>query len=220
MADEAVQAATQITVENYTSVAKIRKRIRSINDVAIPLKRGLGEDQLVAILLTLALLGIIYGLVLAPIITLFHLKLTWAFFAIYLIAPCFFTAQKIGTPMKSGKTISGTMTSFARSLLDDPVHRRGVPQPRKAVTGRRLHYQREWLATDKAQAVAPLASGEGDERYHYEDVSFLDRWMAEHSVQHEEKREAEAQEKRLSKAARQSALHNSTDQTVHFDFED
>ncbi|BDZ52433.1 hypothetical protein GCM10025867_46740 (plasmid) [Frondihabitans sucicola] len=217
MADESAQAATQITVENYTAVSKIRKRIRSIGDMAVPLKRGLGEDQLVAILGTLALLGIIYGLVLAPIVHLLHITLTWAAFAVYLIVPTFLAAQKIGTPMKSAKTVSGTVSSLLRSLLDDPVHRRGVPQARKTVTGRRLHYQRQWVSADITEPVDSLATGAGDENYHYENVSFLDRWMAEHSVQHEEQRAAEVEEKKLDRAARQTMLHNSTDQTVTFD---
>jgi hypothetical protein len=56
-------------------------------------------------------------------------------------------AQRIARPMGYGKTIGGTMSSWARYTFDDRVHRRGQPieAPARPVDVPVQHYQRSWV---------------------------------------------------------------------------
>lgn len=180
MAEDAEAAG--LVAHSYTNFFKIRKRIRRIQDIPLPFKRGLGTDQFVTFILVFIVLAIINFAILSPIFSLFSIQMEWSFYLVYFLAPPVIAAQKIGSPMPNGKSIPGTAFSYLRAKLDDPIHRRGMPLGKVSPRGKRLHYVREW--TPSVAADAPFEVGEGDAGYFYGPRVDLEGWMANKSVEH------------------------------------
>lgn len=163
MADADDLEGRGLIAHSYSSFFKIRKRMRKIQDISLPFRRGLGVEQFVTFLLVLFVLLVIYGTLLSPLINLAGWNLTWQFYLVYFFGPAFLAASRAGKPMKSGKTIPGTVRSWLRKLLDDPVHRRGVPLRRRPAVGRRLHFMRVWQAhPELAPYLPPGAAAPAD----------------------------------------------------------
>jgi len=219
VSDTAPAAEQALIVENYTDVSRISKRVRKIHDMVIPLRRGLGQDQVVAGFLTLVALAIIFFTLIRPTLQLLNVQPNWVMYVIYFVGPVILVGQKISAPMPSGKTISGTMTSFMRFHMDDPIHRRGIPQPKRPARGRRLHYAREWVPSNGYTANS-FATGMGDDALTYTGRADLEKWMATQTVAHREEQVSESQAKKAERQAQLEARITATDTSVTFDTED
>lgn len=184
--------AEGLVAHSYTGFFKIRKRIRRFQDLVIPLREGLGVDQLVTFLLGLIVMGILYGLFVSPLVGILNLKLTFAFFLVWFLGPAILAAQQISKPMPSGKTISGFVASSIRSMMDDPVHRRGVPLASKPREGKVFHYQREFVThpTFAADALTPVPDAADDAGLFYSgDPVDLEDFMANRASIHSERQQ-------------------------------
>jgi hypothetical protein len=176
MADAEDLEGRGLIAHSYSSFFKIRKRMRKIQDISLPFRRGLGVEQFLTFLLVLVVMLVIYGTLLLPLMSFAGWNFNWQFYLVYFLAPAFLAASRAGKPMKSGKTIPGTVRSWLHKLLDDPVHRRGVPMRRRPVDGRRLHYARVWQA--HPQLAPYLPPGATDPAQPVDGVD-LDEWLGE-----------------------------------------
>jgi len=147
-----------LIAHSYSNFFKIRKRMRKIQDITLPFRRGLGVEQFVTFFLALLGLLFIYGTLLAPVFALTDFSPGWRFYVVYFIAPSVLLGMRVGKPMRSGKSIPGTVRSWLRKTLDDPVHRRGVPLPRRPIVGPRIHYLRTWQAHPMLRPHLPPSS--------------------------------------------------------------
>jgi len=166
---------------SYTNVFKIKKRMRRIQDIVIPLREGISVEQFMTFFAALAVMGILYAIFAAPIVTIFHAELGWQFFLLWYLTPAVLASQRISKPMPNSKTIPGALGSWLRSKLDDPVHRRGVPLPRRPRTGKALHFQREFTLHPQfaGEAMAPLRNPVSDEGLTYKgEIIDLEEFMA------------------------------------------
>lgn len=138
---------------SYNSLFTIRKRLRKINDITIPVKRGLATNQIGVFIAAFFASAIVFGLLIAPLMRVMHLPRPWWLILLALFGPPVLAAQQVAKPMAYGKSIAGSFRSLMRFHLDDRVHRRGLPVPtnRRPAGTRVAHWQREW------QMVAPLA---------------------------------------------------------------
>lgn len=148
-----------LIASSYDSLFGIRKRVRKINDLQLPTRRGVGVDQLGIGVLVFIIFVILYGLVVVPLTELLGIGRDVRFLLAWLFIPPFLAGQQIAKPMPHGKSIGGTISSWLRFHLDDPVHRRGVPVPRskRAPEVPTLHYQRIWVP------AVDLEPGKGEE---------------------------------------------------------
>lgn len=182
--------AEGLVAQSYTGFFRIRKRIRKIQDIVVPLREGLGVDQLAMFLLAVLVMGILYGLFVSPIVNIFEIKLTVPFFLLWFIVPGFFAAQRISKPMPHGKTIPGYVFSKIRKLLDDPVHRRGIPLAKAPRRGKAFHFQREFVVHPKfaADALTPAPNAADDsDRFYYGEPVMIEEFMASRSATHSER---------------------------------
>lgn len=166
---------------SYTNFFKIRKRMRRIQDIVIPLRDGISVEQFMTFFGALAVMGVLYALFVAPIVGIFHAELGWQFFLFWYLLPAVLASQRISKPMPNAKTISGALGSWMRTKLDDPIHRRGVPQAARARGGKVLHFQREFtlhpqFAGDALDRAPGAASDEGLE-YRGQTLD-LEEWMS------------------------------------------
>lgn len=132
---------------SYDSLFSIRKIIRKINDIQIPVKHGLATDQIGAFIVVFVASLVVFGVVVVPLLGLLGVRQTPLITAVCLLGPPVLAAQRIAKPMGYGKTIGGTMSSWARYTLDDRVHRRGqpIPTPPRPMDVPVQHYQRSWV---------------------------------------------------------------------------
>lgn len=153
--------AQGLVANSYDALFLIRKRIRKINDITLPSRTGLATNQIGVGILVFIIATITYGFIGIPLMGLLGIQPTWWITASWLLGPTVLAAQRIAKPMADGKSIGGTFSSWFRYHLDDRVHRRGVPIPRPKQPDDMpvLHYQREWVMSDK---FAPLVPGEGE----------------------------------------------------------
>jgi hypothetical protein len=147
-----------LIAHSYSNFFKIRKRMRKIQDITLPFRRGLGIEQFVTFILALLGLLLIYGTIIAPLFALTDASPGWRFYLLYFLVPSVLLAMRVGKPMKSGKSIPGTVRSWLRKLLDDPVHRRGVPLRRRPSTAPRIHFLRTWQAHPVLRPHLPPSS--------------------------------------------------------------
>jgi hypothetical protein len=168
--------ARGLIARSYSTFFKIRKRIRKVQDIKLPFRRGVGVEQFVTFFLVLIVLAILYGALFAPLFALTGIHLNWQMYLLYFLAPSMLAAVRVGKPMKSGKTIPGTVRSWLRKTLDDPVHRRGVPMRRRPVTGLCAHYLRVWRAHPRLGPYLPRGATYGDSGQGGVD---LDAWLGE-----------------------------------------
>lgn len=139
-----------LLAHSYDSLFSIRKRLRKVNDLTIPTRRGLGTNQIGAFVVVFLVSVITYGFILVPVLALLGIPRDPRIMAAWVLIPAFLVAQRIAKPMPSGKSIPGSLTSWMRYHLDDPVHRRGLPivGASRASSQRTLHYQRDWDMAD------------------------------------------------------------------------
>ena len=159
---------------SYDNLFSIRKRIRKINDIQIPLRSGLTTTQIGIGLLAFIFQVITLGLFVIPIFNFFTDGPPWHFVVLWVFGPPVLAAQNIVKPMPFGKSIPGTVTSLLRSVLDDRTHRRGMPIPPKrqpedlAVA----HYQREWVMfedhlDEEDEGEKPISDLSTERRFEY-----------------------------------------------------
>lgn len=176
---------------SYDSLFLIRKRLRKINDITIPMKRGLPTNQLGIFLLVFLLSLITFGLVVNPLISLLSIPKPWVIALLWLFGPPLLAAQRIAKPMADGKTIGGAWRSWLRFHLDDRVHRRGlpVPAPKQPSEESVPHWQREWVPAfsddpaDRLPEVVEYSDEKTEERFS-DNVVDLQSWMDGRSRQH------------------------------------
>lgn len=140
--------AMGLIAHSYDALFSIRKRIRKVSDLEIPLRNGLTMAQIGTGILVLFLQVIIFGVFIVPLFGIFGASPPWQLTALWVLGPPILAGQNIIKPMPHGKSIPGTVQSMIRFWLDDPLHRRGLPVPTpKQPHGETLvHYQREWVA--------------------------------------------------------------------------
>lgn len=153
--------ALGLIAHSYDSLFSVRKRVRKINDIHLPTRRGIGTNQIGAWIFTFLLAVITFGLLVVPFTDLLGITRPWWLNIGWIFGIPTLAAQRVAKPMPYGKSIPGTMHSLTRFYLDDRVHRRGlpVPTPPQPREGQVLHYQREWVMSDPYAQMVP---GEGD----------------------------------------------------------
>lgn len=139
--------ALGLIAHSYDTFFSIRKRIRAINDIALPTRRGILTTQIGMGILVLIAQFITYGLILLPLIRLLNITPSpWVLLG-WVLIPTILVAQRVAKPMAYNKSIAEAMSSRLRKLLDDDVHRRGTPIPKRQFLPDEhvVHYQREWV---------------------------------------------------------------------------
>lgn len=160
-AEEEDLVALGLVANSYDALFQVRKRIRKINDITLPVRAGLATNQIGVGILVFIIAVITYGFIGLPIMGLLGIDPGWQILVLWLLVPPVLAGQRIAKPMQYGKSIGGTITSWMRFHLDDPVHRRGVPipTPKQPADIPVLHHQREWVM---AEDLAGYVPGEGD----------------------------------------------------------
>lgn len=151
--------ALGLICHSYNALFAIRKRLRKINDITIPIKRGLATNQIGVFFGALFLSAIVFGILIAPLLRVLNAPRPWWLTLLCLFGPPVLAAQQVAKPMAYGKSIAGSFRSMARYHLDDRVHRRGLPVERDPLPKdtRVVHWQREWqMATPLADARTEL----------------------------------------------------------------
>lgn len=185
---------------SYDSLFSIRKRIRKINDLVIPFRQGLTTSQIGTGLGVLILQVITFGMFIVPFIGLFGgARPPWQLTVAWILVPPILAAQNIIKPMPYGKSIPGTMQSLLRFLLDDPIHRRGLPiaTPAQPYREKIVHYQREWVAFEEYAEddpwEAPVSDRVTEERFSFSNRSLGDeeidfqKWWDDKAAEHLER---------------------------------
>jgi hypothetical protein len=184
---------------SYTNFFKIKKRMRRIQDIVIPLREGISVEQFLTFFGTLAVMGILYGMFVAPIVNIFGIDLGWQFFLFWYPLPAVLASQRISKPMPNSKTISGALGSWMRNKLDDPIHRRGVPLPGRPRGGKVMHFQREFTLHPQfaGDALIPVHGAASDDGLTYTGQTLdLEDWMASRSGENLERHQMEKQASR------------------------
>lgn len=175
---------------SYDTLFSIRKRIRKINDLVIPFRKGLTHSQIGTGLAVFVIQIITFGMLVVPFIGLFGgANAPWQLTATWILVPPVLAAQNIVKPMPHGKSIPGTVQSLLRFLLDDPIHRRGLPiaTPKQPYREKVVHYQREWVAfeeyVEQDPWEAPISDRVTEERFSFcnhslgdEEIDFQKWW--------------------------------------------
>lgn len=155
MSEDDALDARGLIAHSYSTFFKVRKRMRKIQDLQLPFRRGVGIEQVMTFLLVLVLLLIIYATFLMSLFSVLGWSPPWQFYVLYFFGPPLLAGSRIGRPMKSGKTIFGTVRSYLRKLLDDPVHRRGMPLRNRPQTRLTAHFMRVWQADPTFERYLP-----------------------------------------------------------------
>lgn len=178
-------AAAGLIGECYDSVFSIRQVLRKINDIPIPLRRGVTLPQIGVFLLTLIGSFLSYVLLIRPATNLIGVHVHPLLIVLYIFGIPGFAAQRVLKPMRYGKSISTTAASWWRDLTDDPVHARGMPvrgRKEDTVEGPTLVFWRRWVPA--AEVTEPE---ETDPRAEALQTGFIDsteQWAAEMSMRH------------------------------------
>lgn len=188
MPDDDDLEAKGLIAHSYDSIWSIRKVIRRINDLDIPLRQGLSVSQIATFGATFIVSAIIFGTIIAPIMGLLGIDRHPLVSLTFLLGPPILATQRITKPMSYGKTIGGTMRSLARFHLDDRTHRRGLPiKPRRRPSDQSIaHWQREWVAATPLSSQTPgleLLSDPNTEGRFAGAVVTLQTWMDEQAAE-------------------------------------
>lgn len=153
--------AEGLIAESYDSLFAIDKRIHKVQDIYVPGRNGLTTTQIGTFFAVGAFMLIFDLLALGPLLGLLHIPESWVLFLLVVFGPAVLSAWRVTKPMPNGKTIPGTLQSLVRYLLDDKVHRRGLPvkTPIQPSGEPVQHFQRDWAIN---QEFAPEFAGEGD----------------------------------------------------------
>lgn len=138
--------ALGLIAHSYDALFAIRKKIRKIQDITIPLRNGITNAQIGTAMGVFLIQCITLGLFINPLFAIFGATPHWFFIVLWIIGAPILAAQKIVKQMPAGKTIPGTLKSISRYFLDDPIHRRGMPidTPAQPYDLSVPHFQREW----------------------------------------------------------------------------
>lgn len=168
---------------SYDSLFSIRKRIRKINDLVIPFRQGVTASQIGTGLGVFVFQVITFGMLVVPLFGLFGVRPPWQLTILWIFGPPIFAAQNIVKPMPFGKSIPGTIQSFLRYFLDDPIHRRGlpIPTPKQPYDETVVHYQREWVGFEEFVGHEPWEAPISD-RATEERISFCNRSLGEEEI--------------------------------------
>ena len=195
--------AQGLTCQSYDALFSIRKRVRKINDLTIPTRRGVGTNQIGAFLVTFIASVITYGLIVLPVMNLVGFGPNGWVMVGWVFGLPVLAAQRIAKPMAHGKTISGSLHSLMRWHLDDRVHQRGlpVPAPKRPCDEKVLHYQREWVMSSPHAEDTP-----GEEDYSDRDTELrIDANVVDLQPWYDSKARAHAAEEQEKAAARDTA---------------
>lgn len=157
MADEGENIEAQGLVGySYDHLLAIRKRIRKISELTIPIRGGLTYAQAGTALITFVVMFFVYAVVALPIMVVTNTSPPGRLGVLItlLFVPPVLVAQRMITPMPDGKTIGGWVRSWTRFTFDDKVYRRGRPidTPRTHRTGRVHHYLKTWEPAEEFAA--------------------------------------------------------------------
>lgn len=169
---------------SYDSLFSIRKRIRKVSDIVIPLRAGLTYSQIGIAVLVLVVQLVTYRMLVIPVFAIFDgARPPWQLLVIWVVGPTILAAQNIIKPFPYGKSIPGTVASLVRYWLDDPVHRRGMPirTPKQPYDVEVVHFQREWVPFEEYVDDEPWEEAVSD-RVTEEHISFCNRTLEEGAV--------------------------------------
>ncbi|GHE07353.1 hypothetical protein [Streptomyces alanosinicus] len=121
-----------VTLRDYTEAFKVKKALRKVGKANIPLKEGLFVDDIKIFALTLFAWVLAYNMILAPPIKLLaHLFGMSAPkgvpYLFVLFVPPLVAVVASRRPIRHNLGIFGLVRAAVRDMMDDPVHRRGVP---------------------------------------------------------------------------------------------
>ncbi|MDA5282544.1 hypothetical protein [Streptomyces sp. Isolate_45] len=121
-----------VTLRDYTEAFKVKKALRKVGKATIPMKEGLFVDDIKVFASSLVVWIMTYNMVLAPPIKV----ITHAFgkqapvglpYLFILLVPPVFAVALSRRPVRHNLGIFGLIRAAVRDLMDDPVHRKGVP---------------------------------------------------------------------------------------------
>ncbi|MFB0626832.1 hypothetical protein [Streptomyces sp. AB3(2024)] len=121
-----------VVLRDYTEAFKVKKALRKVGKATVPLKEGLFVDDIKIFAGSLVVWVMTYNMVLAPPIKLVahavgkHAPVGLPYLFILLVPPVFAVALS-RRPVRHNLGIFGLLRAAIRDLMDDPVHRRGVP---------------------------------------------------------------------------------------------
>jgi hypothetical protein len=119
-------------IRDYTEAFVVRKTIRRLGRVHIPLREGLLVSDVKVFGTTLIIWLFVFGLVINSLVTAVGTvlglgRLSGIPYLLVLLTPPLVATFASRTPVRHRMTITGLVRTGVRQLLDDPVHRRGVP---------------------------------------------------------------------------------------------
>ena len=160
--DESAEDTSDVTLQarSYTGVFRIERRIRKINDFAVPLRGGLVPAQVGTFIGVLLVTVILWFALIAPLVsTIFKQSPPLILAVFFILVPPWLLSRQIGKPMPAGKTIPGWVRSRARAFLDDEWHRGGTPiKERPDRTAKVMHLERSWRPdAEGAEFISDLA---------------------------------------------------------------
>lgn len=166
-------AANGLVGFSYDHLWAIRRRVRKIGDLVIPLRGGLTYAQLGTGFATLVVMFFLYAITGLPLSTALHLSPTGTLvlMALYLVVPPVLVAQRMVAPMPNGKTLGGFIRSISRYYFDDKVYRRGRPidTPKTHRPGRQRHDLVVWEPgeqfAEEFNVDVPLSRPEVERRF-------------------------------------------------------
>lgn len=147
--------ALGLIAHSYDALFSVRRRLRKVNDLHVPLRAGLAYSQIGVALLAVIVQFLTLALIVAPLVALLRLDTPWWFPLLWVFGPAVLMAQQVIKPMPHGKGISDTVVSYLRVAFDDPVHARGrgVPRKRQPEGMSVVHYQREWAPFEEGLSL-------------------------------------------------------------------
>lgn len=133
--------------ESYTDAFRVRKVMYRINDLDLPFRNGVRQEQFIAFILGFFFNLAFLFIFIYPLIKIFYSgHIAIRFHLILLFALPTLLAMRIGKPTPTGKTLPGRFMTWLRNFLDDEWHRRGRPIPHTPLDENDIqgNYQRTW----------------------------------------------------------------------------
>ncbi|OIV37995.1 hypothetical protein BIV57_08135 [Mangrovactinospora gilvigrisea] len=127
-----------VILRDYTEAFKVKKAMRKLGRAHVPLKEGLFVDDIKVFGITLVLWLFLYAFVLKPPLRaalglVGSAPPTGFVYIMLLLVPPIIAVGASRRPVRHNLQLFGFLRSLWRDLVDDPVHRRGVPVRRTRV---------------------------------------------------------------------------------------
>lgn len=152
-----------LQAHSYTGVFKIERRIRKVNDFAVPMRGGLVPAQVGTFVAVLLVSTILWFALLNPLLHLiFGDQSTLPIAITAILGPAILAGHRIGKPMPHGKTIRGWLRSRIRRYLDDEWHRGGLPIKERPHHDTELHLHRHWTPDTEGEQYLTNLTGDND----------------------------------------------------------